>query len=165
MVDLDSQCQRKRVDQCSFLGVFLYTWTSRAYGQLKASAARALNQFISGLYHADLWIPRVEAARIVKHGQYFLKAYCYLAWLSHQKGEPKFSFKPKFHMVQEAVIGLKRGLGKDFVYNIIAESCSIDEDMVGRMAYITRHVSPRLTAQRTLERYLTQVRFAWAETE
>ena len=68
-------------------------------------------------------------------------------------------------MVQEAVIGLKRGLGKDFVYNIIAESCSIDEDMVGRMAYITRHVSPRLTAQRTLERYLTQVGFAWAETE
>ena len=129
----------------------------------KASATKALNQFMSGLYHADLWIPRLQVVPIVEAGEHFLKAYSYLAWLSHEQGEPKFSYKPKLHMLHESVVYLRRSLRHYFCYNIIAESCSIDEDMVGRVAFISRHVSPRLMALRSLQRYLTQVRLAWTE--
>ena len=41
----------------------------------KASATKALNQFMSGLYHADLWIPRLQVVPIVEAGEHFLKAY------------------------------------------------------------------------------------------
>ena len=130
---------------------------------VKASAAKAMNFFMSGLYHADLWIPKSQVRDLVQAGTHFLKAYSYLAWLSMEKGEPKFSFKPKLHMLHEIVVFMQRSLQLDFCYNVICESCSIDEDMVGRVAYITRHVSPRLMALRSLERYLTQVKLAWTE--
>ena len=73
----------------------------------KASATKALNQFMSGLYHADLWIPRLQVVPIVQAGEHSLKAYNYLAWLSHEQGEPKFSYKPKLHMLHESVVYLQ----------------------------------------------------------
>ena len=131
--------------------------------QSEASAAKALNRFVSGMYHADLWIPRSQVVFLVQNGEHFIKAYCYLAFLSNRQGEPKFSARPKLHMLHEAIVFFRRSLGLEFCYNIIAESCSVDEDMVGRIAFLTRHVSPRLTGLRTLERYLTQVLLAWTE--
>ena len=118
---------------------------------------------MSGLYHGDLWLPRQMVRQLVVNGEHFISAYAYLAWQSLQLGEPKFSFKPKLHMHHETVIALKRNLRNEYTYNVISESCSIDEDMVGRIAFITRHVSPRLTALRSLQRYLTQVQLAWTE--
>ena len=131
--------------------------------QSKASATRAINQLMSGLYGADLWIPQAHARKLVDAGYHFLKAYAYLAWLSYEAGEPKFSFKPKLHMLHETVIAMKRALHLPYIYNVISESCSVDEDMVGRLAFLSRHVSPRLQSLRSLERYLTQVRLAWGE--
>ena len=47
--------------------------------------------------------------------------------------------------------------------NILCESCSVDEDFVGRLAFIARHVSPRLVSQRSIERYLVQAYLAWTK--
>ena len=131
----------------------------------QASGSKALNEYVSRLYHGDLWIPKTEAKAIVHFGSHFLKVYSFLAWSSSEKGEPKFGLKPKLHMFHEILEGLKRSLCNDFSYNVLAETCSQDEDFVGRLAYISRHVSPRMMAMRSLERYLTQVKLAWSESE
>ena len=143
--------------------VCIWVYAHKTWTQIKASASKALNYFISGLYHEDLWIPRAKVHSLVKAGDHFLKAYSFLAWKAHERGEPKFSYKPKLHMFHESVVFLRRSLTLNFCYNIIAESCSIDEDMVGRLAFLSRNVSPRLMALRSLQRYLTQIHLAWTE--
>ena len=129
-----------------------------------AAAAKAVNTFMKGLYSNDLWIPSSTASEIAKAGKYFVQAYMYSAYLSAKVGEPKFPLKPKLHMVHEAAIWLAvQSETSTHCLNCLAESCSIDEDFVGRVAFITRHVSPRLMSIRSVERYLTQIKLAWTE--
>jgi hypothetical protein len=49
----------------------------------------------------------------------------------------------------------------DFVMNPACHSCSLDEDFIGRTACISRTVSLRIIAKRTLERYLVHIQLAW----
>lgn len=116
------------------------------------------------LHHVDLWIPRDEALRIVAAGEQYLKSYAYLAHLCAKLGEPKFPLKPKQHMIHETVEAMKRGIHtRQYTLNMLAESCSMDEDFVGRLARVSRHVSPRAQSLRCLQRYLTQVYLVWRE--
>lgn len=123
----------------------------------EASAVEALNEFMSTLHRSDLWIPRETAKKIVAAGEYFLRALFYLSFLSTQKGEPKFALKSKVHMFHECVWAMRHNLEQEYVLNILCESCSIDEDMVGRQAFISRHVNPRQIPLRSIQRYLTQL--------
>ena len=128
-----------------------------------ASAVKSGNYFMSQLYANDLWIPSAQAREISRAGKHFVSAYVYLAYLSSEVGEPKFPLKPKLHMVHEAAVALEiQSEESDFAYNPLAESCSIDEDFVGRVAFLTRHVSPRQMALRSIERYLVQINLSWS---
>ena len=68
---------------------------------------------------------------------------------SREKGQMKFPLIPKIHPLEEILF-----LISQWVLNPMVESCSLDEDFIGHAAYITRHVSPRLMALRTFNRYL-----------
>lgn len=127
-----------------------------------AAAVKSLNFFMSEMYHCDVWIPSQKSQDISRAGHHFIESYIFLAWLSGKQGEPKFPLKPKLHMVQHASERLMwESQQGSHCLNPIVESCSIDEDFVGRLAFLSRHVSARLMATRSLERYLTQVNFAW----
>ncbi len=127
------------------------------------AATKSHNNFMRGLHMCDAWIHAEKARKISEAGSHFVAAYVYLAHLSAAMGEPKFPLKPKLHMVQTACVRLLwESEHAPFAYNCLNESCSIDEDFVGRLAFISRHVSPRLIAIRSLERYLTQVHLAWS---
>jgi len=127
---------------------------------------RSINKFMRTLYHHDMWIPAREAKEIAKEGTSFVKCYTFLAFLSGQRGQPMFALRPKLHMLHECAYALKlqseRG---SYALNILAESCSIDEDFVGRLAFLARNVSPRLVSQRSIERYLAQAFLAWTQRE
>ena len=126
------------------------------------AAVRRLNEFMKGLYGNDLWVPSEEAKRIAFAGKEFVKLYVYLAHLSRQRGQPMFSLKPKLHMLHETAVGMELQAAKgSFALNFLCESCSVDEDFVGRLAFLARHVSPRLVSQRSIERYMVQAYLAW----
>lgn len=127
---------------------------------------RSINKFMRTLYHHDMWIPAREAKEIAKEGISCVKCYTFLAFLSGQRGQPMFALRPKLHMLHECAYTLKlQSERASYALNILAESCSIDEDFVGRLAFLARNVSPRLVSQRSIERYLVQAFLAWTQRE
>ena len=93
---------------------------------------------------------------------YFVRAYVYLAHLANKNGTAHFALYPKLHSLHEISHMLKRQSElADFVINPACHSCSLDEDFIGRTACISRTVSPRIIAKRTLERYLVHIQSAW----
>ena len=127
----------------------------------KESGVQALNRLMHLLYNGDVWLPNEVATECVRCGQYFRKAYGYLASASRERCELRFPLAPKLHSLEEIIFDLQVQLGNQWVYNCIVESCSLDEDFIGHCAFITRHVSPRRMALRTFERYFTQIMLAW----
>ena len=74
---------------------------------------------------------------------------------SREKGQMKFPLIPKIHPLEEILFLMEhQAKFSQWVLNPMVESCSLDEDFIGHAAYITRHVSPRLMALRTFNRYL-----------
>jgi hypothetical protein len=69
---------------------------------------------------------------------------------------------PKLHAVEEIVKELQVQSQNSFwAYNPLVESCSVDEDFIGRCAFLSRSVSPRATCIRSLQRYLVQILQVW----
>ena len=126
------------------------------------SAARALNRFMHLIYNGDVFLRRATALEAVRCGQHFRKAYGFLACASQRRRQNRFPITPKLHSFEEIVYKMSRECrASAWVLNPIVESCSLDEDFIGRCAFLTRHVSPRLMTRRTFERYLTQICLAW----
>ena len=72
---------------------------------------------------------------------------------------------PKLHSIEEILFEMETQANDPSVfgvYNCLAESCSVDEDFIGKAAVIARSVSPRATSLRTIERYLVQLFQIWA---
>ena len=53
--------------------------------------------------------------------------------------------------------------GCESIYNPASHMCWTDEDMVGRVARISRRTHPLTTASRTLDRALANYRRMWAQ--
>ena len=129
----------------------------------QASGTRALNLWMSRLYKAPLFIPKSEAQEINEAGWHFLACYQRIAMLACKEQKCKFTLIPKLHMYWHLVDWMTTQAAQaDWVYNVMAESCSMDEDLIGRFCFLTRCVSPRQRVQRSLERYLTQVMLLWS---
>ena len=126
------------------------------------SGVQALNRLMHLLYNCDVWIPREMALECVRCGNHFHSSYRFLAARSREKGQMKFPLIPKIHPLEEILFLMEhQAKFSQWVLNPMVESCSLDEDFIGHAAYITRHVSPRLMALRTFNRYLTQIMLAW----
>ena len=148
---LNSFCQEHQLEQ-----------SSDERTRLIASAARAINTFMRGLYTSGFWLEQSEKNLLVKSGDHFLKAGARLALLSFESGEDRFAITPKHHLLYHIVKVMQWQYDMaSFAMNAVTESCHQDEDFVGRLARICRSVSPRATCIRTVQRYLLQVREAW----
>lgn len=131
-------------------------------GVFKASATRALNKMMRILYHSDVWVQKPFAMDCVKAGWHFAQSYRFLAHISKTKSERKYPMLPKLHAVEEIVKELQVQSQNSFwAYNPLVESCSVDEDFIGRCAFLSRSVSPRATCIRSLQRYLVQILQVW----
>lgn len=126
------------------------------------SAARALNHLMHVLYNSDMWLSREVALECIKSGTYFRSTYGFLAASSAGKGQTRFPWLPKIHSFEEIIFAMECQCKlSTYVLNPLVESCQLDEDFIGHAAFITRHVSPRLMALRTFNRYLTQIMISW----
>ena len=128
----------------------------------KASTSRAINYWMSSLYHKDIFISREEARGINRAGRLFLEGFARLSKLSLEVGVGRYTYIPECHMMWHLVDSMcAQAAHSEWVLNCMCESCSVDEDLIGRFCVITRSVSTRSRAQRALERYLTQTLLVW----
>lgn len=122
-----------------------------------------MNHFFRSLYAGDLWLDKPTAQNLAQALLQFIRVYLLLARKSYDLGEKKFGLIPKIHALHEVHHEMVRqGELSHWVLNPIAETCSIDEDVIGRVAILSRSVSPRAIARRALARYLAQINIIWA---
>lgn len=124
---------------------------------------REINKFVRGIYAHDVFIPKVEALELSKSLHWFCKAYLFQAAAAYRDQLPHFPLFPKLHFLHEVSFRLRKEASlADYAFNPAVHSCALDEDFIGRMAAVTRTVSPMLISRRTLERYLVHIQMAWA---
>ena len=63
-----------------------------------------------------------------------------------------------FHQFHEVLSAGEKGF---YAISPIAESCSMDEDFVGKASRISRRVGVRGIAERTLDSYLISAKLVW----
>ena len=111
--------------------------------------------FLGVMHSHDLWLPHGCTGYMAKQGLTALRAYAYCAKFSMQINKRLFCMGPKFHSWAHTVFELKHAFerGQRDTLNPCIWNCEMNEDMIGRISRISRHVSPRLTVLRTLQRY------------
>lgn len=148
MIDLS---QPRPMHMCVCLHVF------EEYGTIK------LNRALRILYSSDLWLENLIALDVADCLFQFLRAYKKLAKIHWDAFEARFALLPKLHFIHEIEHELRRQARvASWVLNPICETCSMDEDFVGRCAYLTRCVDARTCALRSIQRYLAQLSIRWA---
>ena len=134
-----------------------YTTRSKALG------SRSINTFFRGIYQNDVFIPGPVATDLCDGLRVFIKCYLWQAHHSFHAGVPGFGLYPKLHGLHEVQHKMARQIRlHGFAWNPAADSCSIDEDFIGRCAALSRTVSPKLSARRVIERYLCHIQIGWA---
>ena len=132
--------------------------------QHAAQAAGLLNSFLRSLYNSDAFIPGERAISIACDGRGFLRLYRTLAEQAFCNKRALFPLLPKVHSMDHLVMTLaQQGRIKGFALNPMILGNQMEEDFIGRPSRISRRVSPRLPATRSLQRYLIAARTAWVQ--
>ncbi|OLP80192.1 hypothetical protein AK812_SmicGene39428 [Symbiodinium microadriaticum] len=123
-------------------------------------ASHAMGVFMRTVLKAGLWLTKQEAAIAAEAGLFFLQAYGKCARICADRNLCRYNLTPKLHFWHHLCLRLHQGVQKDllFLQNPLADSNFADEDFVGRIARLSRRVSPRMQSERTIGRYLVATR-------
>ena len=128
--------------------------------QIIASACDAMSRFMHNLLRSGLWMRQAVAADSGEDGLYFLACYGKLARLSFEVRKCRYNMVPKLHCFHHVCLDLiRKSSHLSYLLNPLAECTFQDEDFVGRVARLSRRVSPRLQCLRTIQRYLIATRY------
>lgn len=128
---------------------------------LQAEAASTINQCLSGVYHAGIFIPSCQAITLAKQGLLFLTRYKELAEIAYSRKQRRFPFVPKGHYLHHQFLDmLHQGQRCPFAMNILVFACQPQEDFVGKPSRISRRTNPRTCHRRVIERVFLSIRNA-----
>ena len=129
----------------------------------QALATECLNKFMRGIYSQDVFMESAIGADLANNLYSFVRSYVYQAAASYKLGLKYFGLYPKLHWVHETAHEMRRqSRMASYILNPAVHSCSLDEDFIGRVAALSREVSPRLVSQRLFERYQAHIQISWA---
>ena len=132
------------------------------HARSKAFGCKKMNDVMRKIYAGDVWLRRAYATPIAHGLLQFVRVYLLQAYWAYEAGQSMFSCIPKIHAIHEIWAELERQIAiSEWILNPACETCSLDEDFVGRAAVLTRRVSPRAISHRALRRYLAQVNILW----
>ena len=118
------------------------------------------NAFLRALYNANLFLGKAEAGLVASHGRQLLEGYMKAASLSYSLGYTRFKLIPKVHMLAHFVLLMEEASRtRTWCLSPLSYSCQMDEDLVGRCSAMSRTSSIRTVHQRTLRKYLVNVKF------
>ena len=129
---------------------------------LCGQAVSFLNRFVRLLYRSEVFLEKQRGLFIARQGMHFQYLYRVLAEKTFESGMQLFPLLPKVHSLDHVVhTVLDQCKVKGFALNPMIMGNQQEEDFIGRPSRISRRVSPRLPALRTLQRFLIAARAAW----
>ena len=132
----------------------------------KANATAEIDLCFRKMYLAPLWIPASKAREIAGHGLKYLEIFQAMARKAREEGRALFLFTSKIHMNDHIFRNLAwEAEMSELCLNPLAWGVQLDEDLIGKAARLTRHVSskPVFTIRRTLQRWLIAGHSAWSK--
>ena len=119
---------------------------------------------MGGLYKQGAFVGPRHGAYLAKRGYAFLDAYMSLANGAFIAGFPRFILVPKCHYLHHVVHQLSTCASEStWCLNPLCFAVQLQEDLVGRVARVSRRVSPMTVSQRTLQRVLLAAKAAFRE--
>ena len=112
--------------------------------------------FLGVMHSHDLWLPHGCAGYMMKQGMCALRAYSFCGRVAMEQDRKRlFCMRPKFHYWAHTIFEMKRSYEDSHPQTLSPAifNCEMNEDFIGKVSRISRHVSPRLTILRTLQRY------------
>ena len=140
-------------------------WHGRVVLDIAKAATGAL-RFFHIMHSSGLWLSRDMAKDLGDSCFQFCEAYGDLAMACHRRNLCRFSLVPSLHYFHHFYMDMKRGLAKEnarFVASPSISNCEGDEDFIGKVSRVSRHVHPLVTNIRTLDRYLVKLHFVMEE--
>ena len=128
-------------------------------------AAGGVLKFFRLMHNNGLWLTRQQATDMGQGAFEFCAAYAELAQECHNHGLTRYSLVPSLHYFHHFFVDMKQKLSNAEAVYISSPSianCEADEDYIGKIARISRHVHPGVTNQRTIDRYLVQLHFVYS---
>lgn len=123
-------------------------------------SARCVLGWQKVLYSHGNWLRRHCAMAVYQHIHEFLGHYNALAFFSMYSFQfTGFGMKSKYHMMAHTkhdISLLLQDESVEWVPNPLIFGAEMNEDVIGKIARLSRKVSAKLTTQRTLELYLTK---------
>ena len=135
-------------------------------------ACISIGVLLRTLFSEGFFLTEEGAHKSIAAGYAFLQSYGKLAKTAMMSGWALYKLKPKAHsmahLVLEMLVQFRRN--KRCVCNPVASSTFMCEDFIGRVARISRRVSPRVQGQKVINRYLTALKAAlhqeaWSEQD
>ena len=118
-------------------------------------ATLEIHRFFSKLYRQKLWLTRESTMNITRHGFEFLRLNGRLAQKAFQEGRALFLFMPNLHRLHHVFFLMHDQASRaEYTLSPLIHCCQVEEDFIGRPSRVSRRVSPRLAALRTLQRSL-----------
>ena len=129
-------------------------------------ASRRVNAMFSFLYRAGAFLGEEQCAWVAQQGLQFLACYSSMALRMFRANRQwLFPLYPKLHVFHHLMIEIKMaGRTAKMAVNPMVFSCQMDEDVVGRASRISRRVSVKVVATRTLQRYLIAAHAAFVKS-
>ena len=123
-----------------------------------------LNAFVRMLYRSEVFVERARGLRIADRGMQFQRLYRQLASQAFAGNRCLYPLKPKIHGLDHIIHGMISQVeNHGFCWNPMIVGNQQEEDFIGRPSRLSRRVSARLPATRTLQRYLIAARAAWVK--
>lgn len=121
-----------------------------------------INGFMRAIYEQPLWVEPTDVENIAQMGLGFMRALNQAARHALELQRPRFKIQPKFHLFAHLVhsMSLASQSGATSL-NILAHSCQMDEDFIGKISSQSRHVSIRTVHCRTIQRYCLNLALKW----
>ena len=116
-----------------------------------ATAVWAAHWWMSIIMHGGLFLTERETRDVILLGDMFLNVYLQEASVSAGKGERLWRLRPKFHLIQECQVSLKRSISKR---NPFFGMTWMDEDSLRKFMMIKSHTHKLMAEHRLIERLL-----------
>ncbi|CAE7208233.1 unnamed protein product [Symbiodinium sp. CCMP2592] len=146
---------------CSFLQSYFESHVAQLaapdpYLQNILAALRSANQFLETLYSSGLWLSRDRCHRAAQAGLAFMKSFLEIAHSAHRQGKTRFKLTPKLHAFLHMTEALAHAYetNRVWTWSPLADACQMDEDWIGRIAFLTTTVNRRTVHKQTLNKYL-----------
>ena len=131
-----------------------------------AKAATGALKFFSIVHSNGVWLTRDLAKDLGDSAFMFCQAYADLAKGCYDRKLCRFSLVPSLHYMHHFYVDMKRRLANGnavYVSSPAISNCEADEDYIGKVARLSRHVHPVVTNERTIDRFLVKMHFVMEE--